>query len=106
MIDYKSYIAETGEISSREISLTEKLYELKKLLERLSRELTADESIQFSTLFSRLVFLAQKHQIPKQLEWRLQSLRVRSKTTRKKEQTPLTQPEYRQHERTLLNKPG
>ena len=103
MIDYKSYIAETGEISSREISLTEKLYELKKLLERLSRELTADESIQFSTLFSRLVFLAQKHQIPKQLEWRLQSLRVRSKTTRKKEQTPLTQPEYRQHERTLLN---
>lgn len=102
MSNYNSYIAEIQEISNSESSFNEKLFELKRLLERLSRELTTNESIQFPTLFSRLVFLAQKHQLPKQLEWQLQHLRVRAKEIRKKREE-LTETEYFQHERTLLN---
>ena len=102
MLDYNLYFTEIQEISTFESSFNDKLFALKKLLERLSRELTSDESIQFPTLFSRLVFLAQKHQLPKQLEWQLQHLRVRAKEIRKKREE-LTETEYRSHERAFLN---
>ena len=102
MPDHTTYLTEIQGISNSESNFNDKLFELKKLLERLSRELTANESIQFPTLFSRLVFLAQKHKLSKQLEWQLQHLRVRAKQIRK-EKEELTETEYRQHERTLLN---
>lgn len=102
MPDYTTYLTEIQEISKSELTFNDKLFELKKLLERLSRELTSGESIQFPTLFSRLVFLAQKHQLHKQLEWQLQNLRVRAKEIRKKRED-LSGIEYRQHERALLN---
>ncbi len=102
MLDYNTYIAEIQQISNSKSTYNDKLFELKKLLERLSREHTANETMQFPTLFSRLVFLAQKHQLPKQLEWQLQHLRVRAKEIRKKKEE-LIETEYRQHERALLN---
>ncbi len=102
MPDYKPYITEIQEISNSESSFNEKLFALKKLLERLSRELTADEQIQFPNLFSRLVFLARKHQLPKQLEWKLQNLRVQAKEIRKTKKE-LAESEYHRHERTLLD---
>lgn len=103
MPDFNSYFIEIQEISESGSSFNKKISGLKGVLERLSRELTATESIQFPTLFSRLVFLAQKHRLPKQLEWRLQHLRVRSKEVRKEKKQELTETEYREHERTLLD---
>ncbi|MDO5523506.1 MAG: AAA domain-containing protein [Bacteroidia bacterium] len=102
MSEYTTYLTEIQEISTSESSFNDKLFELKKLLERLSRELTSGESIQFPTLFSRLVFLAQKLRLSKQSEWQLQHLRVHAKEIRKKKEE-LTETEYRKHERALLN---
>lgn len=103
MIDHTIYISEILEIDKKELNFNEKLFELKKLLERLSRELTSQESIQFPTLFSRLVFLAQKNELPKQLEWKLQNLRVLAKETRKNREKQLTETEYRRQERAMLD---
>lgn len=102
MPDYTAYLTDIQEVSISESALNDKLFELKKLLERLTKELTCDESIQFSNLFSRIVFLAQKHRIPNWLEWQLQHLRVRTKEIRKKKEK-LTETEYQQHERALIN---
>ena len=102
MQDFTHYIAEVQDIYNSDLTFNDKLFGLKKILERLSRELTAHESIQFPTLFSRLVFVAQKFLLPKQLEWQLQHLRVRTKEIRKKK-GELSETEYRQHERAVLN---
>lgn len=103
MPDYQAYIAEAQEISESRNNFNKKLFELKRILERLSKELTANESIQFPNLFSRLVFLSQKQGLPKQLEWQLQHLRVRDKEIRKKRKKHLTEAEYRQHEKALFD---
>jgi len=102
MPDYTAYLTDIQEVSISESALNDKLFELKKLLERLSRELTSGESVQFPNLFSRLVFLAQQHRIPNRLEWQLQHLRVRTKEIREKNEE-LVEAEYRQHERALIN---
>lgn len=86
MIDLQPYISETEELSATPDHPKKKLYELKRILERLSRELTSDEPIQFSNLFSRLVFVAQKHHLPKQLEWQLQHFRVKEKELRSEQE--------------------
>ncbi len=85
MVETKNYILEIQEQSLSEIDANEKLLRLKKILERLCKEITQDEPIQFSTLFSRLVFLAQKYRLPKRLEWQLQHLRVSANAVRKKQ---------------------
>lgn len=86
MIDLQPYISETEELSATPDHPKKKLYELKRILERLSRELTSNEPIQFSNLFSRLVFVAQKHHLPKQLEWQLQHFRVKEKELRSEQE--------------------
>jgi len=101
MIDLQSYISETNEIAADPYDVKEKLHALKRILERLCRELTKEESMQFPNLFSRLVFIAQKYHLPKQLEWRLQHFRVRESVLRKDSAQPITNQEYRDAERTL-----
>ena len=44
MPDYTAYLTDIQEVSISESALNDKLFELKKLLERLSRELTSGES--------------------------------------------------------------
>jgi len=86
MINLQPYISETEELSATPDQPKKKLHELKRILERLSRELTNDEPIQFSNLFSRIVFVAQKYQLPKQLEWQLQHFRVKEKELRSEQE--------------------
>lgn len=101
MIDLQPYIAETNEVTAAPYDVKEKLHALKRILERLCRELTKEESMQFPNLFSRLVFIAQKHRLPKQLEWRLQHFRVRESVLRKNSTQQITNREYRDAVRTL-----
>src|SRR5690606_17141525 len=71
-------------LSASPADAVEKVQQLKKILERLCREITQEESLQFSNLFSRLVFISQKLQLPRQLECQLQHFRVRVKELRRK----------------------
>jgi DNA replication ATP-dependent helicase Dna2 len=101
MIDLQSYIEETNEVTAAPYDVKKKLHALKRILERLCRELTKEESMQFPNLFSRLVFIAQKYHLPNQLEWRLQHFRVRESVLRKNSAQQITNQEYRDAERTL-----
>jgi len=101
MIDLQSYIAETNDVTAAPYDVKKKLHALKRILERLCRESTKEESMQFPNLFSRLVFIAQKYHLPKQLEWRLQHFRVRESALRKDAAQPITNREYKDAERTL-----
>ena len=102
MTDYQTYNIEIESLSKSEIDPKEKLFGLKKILERLVGELTAEDPVQFPNLFSKLVFVAQKLNLTKRQEWQLQNLRVRSKTVRS-EKKKVTATEYRKHERVLLD---
>lgn len=75
---YNEIIQEIEEIEFLDISLREKYICLKRILERTCKELTRTETLQFPSLFSRLVFLSQKYDLPKSLEWQLQNIRVKS----------------------------
>lgn len=69
------------EITENDISvgtLRDKYINLKKILERNCKEITASETLQFPSLFSRLVFIAQKYDLPPALEWQLQTIRVKT----------------------------
>ena len=83
MIEVQLYITEIEALSASPADADEKVQQLKKVLERLCREITQEESLQFSNLFSRLVFISQKLQLPRQLEWQLQHFRVRVKELRR-----------------------
>lgn len=103
MIEVNEYITEINELSASELAVREKMHQLKRVLERLCKEVTKDEVIQFPNLFSRLVFVAQKYHIPKQLEWQLQNFRVRERSLRKNAKTNVSLTEYRKTERAILN---
>lgn len=99
MIDFEIYIEEIQSVSQSQSEYPEKIRQLKSLLQRLAKELTKDEILQFPNLFSRLVFIAQKHQLSKQLEWKLQHLRVLAKRREKK----IDVSDYRQAERAVCD---
>lgn len=83
MIDATPYISEIEALSASPLDAVEKVQQLKKILERLCREMTQEESLQFSNLFSRIMFISQKLKLPRQLEWQLQHFRVRVKELRR-----------------------
>ncbi|MDR1783999.1 MAG: AAA family ATPase [Dysgonamonadaceae bacterium] len=94
MFDYSSYITEIEAISQQEQALHEKLFLLKQALERICKDLTRDEPLQFPNLFSRIVFVSQKFGLSKQTEWQLQNLRVKSRELRKNPKKHLGKNEY------------
>lgn len=102
MTDLSTYIAEIEEISESEKPFREKLFALKQLLERICKKLTADEPMQFSTLFSRIVFVAQKLALDRQTEWQLQHLRVKAAELRRKPTLHFSETTYRRAERAVL----
>lgn len=72
------YLSEIESIDGSGLSLRNKYIRLKRILERSCKEITLSESLQFPSLFSRLVFIAQKYELPKLLEWKLQNIRIKS----------------------------
>lgn len=102
MINTDNYRGEIRTIAHAEKDLTDKSIQLKQLLERLCKEATQSEAMQFSTLFSRIVFIAQKYNLPKKTEWELQNFRVKV-TQQGKSNIPIDQKTYNQSERAVLD---
>ncbi len=102
MIDNELYLSEIKSISEQNICADEKLLYLKNLLERLCIEITQYEVVQFPNLFSRLVFISQKFQLPKQLEWKLQHIRATANDIRKKSKS-INKNEYVIAERAVFD---
>ena len=102
MINTENYCADIRIIRDADTELTDKSIQLKQVLERLCKEATKSEAMQFSTLFSRLVFIAQKYNLPKRTEWELQNFRVKV-TEQWKNNIPVDQKTYNQSERAILD---
>lgn len=102
MINTENYREEIRTIRDTTTELVNKSNQLKQLLERLCKEATKNEAMQFSTLFSRLVFLAQKHNLPKKTEWELQNFRVKV-TEQRKSNIQVDQKTYNKSERAILD---
>ncbi|MEN9919070.1 MAG: hypothetical protein RL662_1506 [Bacteroidota bacterium] len=83
---------EENDLSKR--SLREKFIILKRILERCCKDLTQNESLQFPSLFSRLVFIAQKYKLPPFIEWQLQNIRVKASFLLKDENNILSTSQY------------
>ena len=98
----QSYLSEIKSISQTAQPFREKLLALKQLLERLCKSLTRDEPMQFSTLFSRIVFVSQKFELEKQTEWQLQNLRVKASELRKKPTVDYDENSYLRAERAVI----
>ncbi len=102
MINTDNYCEEIGIITHADTDLANKATQLKQLLERLCKEATKSEAMQFSTLFSRLVFISQKYNLPKKTEWELQNFRVKVKEQIKKN-IPVDLKTYKQSEQAVLD---
>ena len=75
------------------LSLKDKFRKLKQVLQRLCVELTQAETLQFSTLFARLVFLSNKFGYDKKKQWQLQHFRKLAQAVAAEKLVP-TEAEY------------
>ena len=98
----QQYLAEIEGINQLNRPFREKIIALKQLLERLCKSLTRDEKMQFSTLFSRLVFLSQKFGLEKQTEWQLQNLRVQAREIHANPSVDIDEVTYRSAARAVI----
>lgn len=94
-------IKEIQEIDESTLSLRDKYIQLKRILERNCKDITTGESLQFPSLFSRLVFISQKYKLPKLLEWRLQNIRIKTNFLLRNENNLISPYQYRQAKETL-----
>ena len=101
MINTENYREEIRTITNSDKLLTDKAIVLKQALERLCKTITQAEAMQFSTLFSRIVFIAQKYNLPKRTEWELQNFRVKVKEQKTRDGA-IDLAIYRQSERAFM----
>ncbi|MCU0390811.1 MAG: AAA domain-containing protein [Thermoflexibacter sp.] len=73
--------------------LNEKYIKLKNILDAVSKDLTKNIGIQFSSLFARIAFLSNRHQLNKRIAWHLQQIRILSNQILRKSYQP-SQSEY------------
>lgn len=102
MINIQNYYEEIRAIRNTQSDYNEKSVQLKQLLERLCKEITQNEGMQFSTLFSRIVYIAQKYKLTKHTEWKLQNFRVKV-IEWKKHNISIDEKTYHQSERAILD---
>ncbi|MBS5980458.1 MAG: hypothetical protein KIB51_12165, partial [Dysgonomonas mossii] len=88
------YLSEIQQIDQTNLSLRNKYICLKQILERSCKEITKGESLQFPSLFSRLVFISQKYDLPKRIEWRLHTIRIKSSFLQRDEDNLVTPKQY------------
>ena len=103
MTNMQVYIDELYETDKSSLSPKEKFFQVKNILECICKEITNEEVLQFPTFFSRLVFVSQKYNLPENLEWQLQNIRVKSKQLRNKEKATISQNSYRIAHTSVLN---
>lgn len=92
---YQEIISEITKNDNSYLSLKEKYICLKRILERNCKDITIGESLQFPSLFSRLVFIAQKYQLPHAIEWNLQNLRVKTSFLLRNENNIVSESQYK-----------
>lgn len=97
------YLSEIQQIDSSELSLRNKYIRLKRILERGCKDITAGESLQFPSLFSRLVFISQKYELPKSLEWQLQNIRIKASFLQQNNKNLVSPGQYQQAKEGLEN---
>lgn len=90
------YLSEIQLIDQSDLSLRNKYIRLKRILERSCKEITEGDSLQFPSLFSRIVFIAQKYDLPKSFEWHLQNIRIKSVFLLRSEKNLVSPHQYQQ----------
>lgn len=85
---------ELSQIHQSDFSLRNKFLEIRRLFDRLTKELVVEESLQFPSLFSRIVFISQKYSIPQSLERSLHQLRILSNFLLKGEDRLVNEKQY------------
>ena len=97
------YLSEIQQIDSSDLSLRNKYIRLKRILERGCKDITTGESLQFPSLFSRLVFISQKYELPKSLEWQLQNIRIKASFLQQNDKNLVSPGQYQQAKEGLEN---
>lgn len=70
------YFVELTELHNDENTLLDKYPRLRSLLERVCRDLTADEGLQFSNLFARLNYVCEKSRYDRRKTFEINKLRI------------------------------
>lgn len=91
---YQEIITEIEENRNSNIPLREKYIHLKRILERNCKEITMKDTLQFPSLFSRIVYISQTYNLPKSLEWQLQNIRVKASFLLKEDQNTVSHKQY------------
>jgi hypothetical protein len=90
------------EIHNERNSTADKYPKLRSLLERACKDLTANESIQFSNLFSRLNYVCEKTNLDRRKTFQINTLRINANNVLHSDYKP-TQEEYLQNLKALCN---
>jgi len=90
------------EIHNEQNSTTDKYPKLRSLLERVCKDLTANESIQFSNLFSRLNYVCEKTNLDRRKTFQINTLRINANNVLHADFKP-TQEDYLQNLKALCN---
>lgn len=98
---YQEIVSEIERNNNSDISLRQKYIHLKRILERNCKEITMSETLQFPSLFARLVYIAQTYKIPQSLEWQLQNIRVKTSFLLQNEQNIISQSQYNKAYRSI-----
>lgn len=101
--DLSDNLNEIQQIDQSDLSLRDKYIRLKQLLERSCKDITVGESLQFPSLFSRIVFVAQKLNLPRSLEWHLQNIRVKANFLQKNDSNVITTTQYERAKHVLAD---
>lgn len=90
------------EIHNEQNSITDKYPKLRSLLERVCKDLTTNESIQFSNLFSRLNYVCEKTKLDRRKTFQINTLRINANNVLHADFKP-TQEDYLQNLKALCN---
>lgn len=90
------------EIHNEQNSITDKYPKLRSLLERVCKDLTVNESIQFSNLFSRLNYVCEKTNLDRRKTFQINTLRINANNVLHADFKP-TQEDYLQNLKALCN---
>jgi DNA replication ATP-dependent helicase Dna2 len=96
-----NFASELQEIDNSVLPLREKYIAIRQLLDRACKDLTKEEILQFPSLFSRIVFVARKYNLPQKLEWALQTIRIRTAFLLKDAQNLVSEHQYESAKQAL-----
>lgn len=92
--EFHEFICEICENNELAFSFAEKFIQLKNILDRLTKLLTRDESLQFPSLFSRIAYISRKYCLSRKIEWGLQNIRVITANILKNPDKKIIEKEY------------